>query len=42
MNDVAQVAQAKTFEMLQHTLNNNLTKIQKYFQNWHLTLNPSL
>lgn len=40
-DDVALVAQARSFVELERTLNEDLGKMQKYFQKWHLTLNPS-
>ena len=40
-DDVALVAQARSFVELERTLNEDLEKMQKYFQKWHLTLNPS-
>lgn len=40
-NDVALIAQARSFTELKRTLNENLAKIQKYFHKWHLTLNPN-
>jgi len=38
---MALVAQARTFTELEGTLNDDLINIQKYFQKWHLKLNPS-
>lgn len=39
-DDVALVAQARSFAELENTLNVDLDKLQKYFHKWHLTLNP--
>lgn len=38
---VALVAQARNFIELESMLNEDLEKMQKYFQKWHLTLNPN-
>lgn len=40
-DDVGLVAQAKSFEKLEETLNEDISIIQKYFKSWHLTLNPN-
>ncbi|KAL4153463.1 hypothetical protein QTP88_001296 [Uroleucon formosanum] len=40
-DDVGLVAQADSFEKLEEILNENLSIIHKYFQSWHLTLNPT-
>jgi hypothetical protein len=40
-DDVALVAQARTFTELEETLNDDLIIIQKYFRKWQLKLNPS-
>lgn len=39
-DNVALVAQARSFAELENTLNVDLDKLQKYFHKWHLTLNP--
>jgi len=40
-DDVALVAQVRTFTELEDTLNDDLIIMQKYFRKWHLKLNPS-
>jgi len=40
-DDVTLVSQARSFIELERTLNEDLGKIQKHFQKWHLTFDPN-
>lgn len=40
-DDVGLVAQADSFGKLEAILNEDLSIVHKYFQSWHLTLNPT-
>lgn len=40
-DDVALVTQATSFEKIESVLNADVAKVKKYFQKWHLKLNPN-
>ena len=40
-DDVALVTQATFFEEIESVLNADVAKVEKYFQKWHLKLNPN-
>jgi len=40
-DDVALVTQATSFEEIESVLNADVAKVKKYFQKWHLKLNPN-
>lgn len=40
-DDLTLVAQAKTFDLFEKTLNNDLEPLNLYFKNWRLQPNPT-
>lgn len=40
-DNVALITQATSFEEIENILNTDIAKVKKYFQKWHLKLNPN-